>query len=389
MRHARFLVELAVGAVAILSCWAAVAQVGSLARDELAHVSTDQGAQGQAYLFHRGGMCYALTPRHVLKDSQRDETYARLIVARPGRSPLSAQADRCAYLPDADLALMRVSGLDPGTECGGLFAGQGGIDQTLSSALDGALVTATESGSVERRSMRLSSTRVNDTSHFWVSPTASADEPVSGMSGGIISFQGRAAGFLLAGNVAGNRYEDNWRVLRIDTATLLAGQIFEGRGGAVIDSARCLSSGSQPDASVVAPGMAKEFASAACGAEIIAFSSPPVSNADRPENLIDSDGMSVWRAGDEASVDVRLCGQKARPVHAVTLHASPGCEPTTGVVAEVFVRGHPRGPWTSLGIAGQSADGSITVSSTAPLNAHDIRASIRGAPGCFGRLSAS
>jgi hypothetical protein len=54
----------------------------------------------------------------------------------------------------------------------------------------------------------------------------------------------------------------------------------------------------------------------------------------------------------------------------------------------VFVRGHPRGPWTSLGIAAQAADGSITVSSTSPLNAYDIRAAVRGGSACFGGIAA-
>ena len=370
-----------------LSGMVALAQGGAVVRDELAHVSTDQGTHGQAYLFHRGGACFALTPRHVLKDDQRDETYVRLILARAGRAPLSAQADRCAYFPDIDLAVMRVSGVDANADCGALFAGQGGVEQVLAARAEGSLLTATESGSVERRTLRLSSTRVNDTDHFWVSPQSKADEPASGMSGGIVAIQGRTIGFVLANNLSDNRFEENWRVLRIDTAALRVGQLFEGRGGAVIDNAQCLSGASPGAASRPATAGAMNFASAACGASIVAFSSPPQSNAERPENLIDGDGATVWRSSGQASVDVRLCGDKARPVRAVTLDPSPACG-ARGVEAEVFVRGHPRGPWTSLGIAGQAADGSITVRSASPLNAYDIRAVVRRQSACFGGIAA-
>ena len=365
-----------------LSGMIALAQGAAVVRDELAHVSTDQGTHGQAYLFHRGGACFALTPRHVLKDDQRDETYVRLILARAGRAPLSAQADRCAHFPDIDLALMRVSGIDASADCGGLFTGQGGVEQVLAARAEGSLLTATESGSVERRTLRLSSTRVNDTDHFWVSPQSKADEPASGMSGGIVAFQGRTIGFVLANNLSANRYDENWRVLRIDTVALRVGQLFEGRGGAVIDNAQCLSGAPVGGASKQVVAGSMNFASAACGASVVAFSSPPQSNAERPDNLLDGDGATVWRSSGQASVDVRLCGDKARPVRVVTLQPSPACE-ATGVEAEVFVRGHPRGPWTSLGIAGQAADGSITVSTASPLNAYDIRAAVRGRSGCF------
>jgi hypothetical protein len=376
------------GLAASLSGMLALAQSAAVVRDELAHVSTGQGTHGQAYLFHRGGACFALTPRHVLKDDQRDETYARLILARAGRAPLSAQADRCAYFPDIDLALMRVSGVDASADCGGLFAGQGGVEQVLAARVEGSLLTATDTGSQERRTLRLASTRVNDTDHFWVSPQSKADEPASGMSGGIVAFQGRTIGFVLANNLSDNRYEDNWRVLRIDTVALRIGQLFEGRSGAVIDSAQCLSGGPARPADRSVAGGAANFASAACGASVVAFSSPPQSNAERPENLIDGDSATVWRSSGPASVDLRLCGDRARPVRTVTLRPSPACGAAAGVEAEVFVRGHPRGPWTSLGIAGQASDGSITVSSASPLNAYDIRAAVRGQPACFGGVAA-
>ncbi len=372
---------------AALAGMIALAQGASLARDELAHVSTDQGTHGQAYLFHRGGACFALTPRHVLKDAERDESYVRLILARAGRAPLNAQADRCAYFPDIDLALMRVTGVDANADCGGLFAGQGGIEQVLAGRAEGSLLTATESGSIERRALRLSSTRVNDTDHFWVSPQAKADEPASGMSGGIVSFQDRTIGFVLAGSLATNRFENNWRVLRIDTAALRVGQLFEGRGGGVIDNAQCLFGPQQPPARKLAAGAVTGFASAVCGASVVAFSSPPQSNAERPENLIDGNEATLWRSSGPASVDIRLCGEKARPVRTVTLQPSAACGQAAGVEVEVLVRGHPRGPWTSLGVAGQAADGSVTVSSGSPLNAYDIRAAVRGRA-CFGGVTA-
>ena len=80
-----------------LSGMIALAQGAAVVRDELAHVSTDQGTHGQAYLFHRGGACFALTPRHVLKDDQRDETYVRLILARAGRAPLAKPSASSAW----------------------------------------------------------------------------------------------------------------------------------------------------------------------------------------------------------------------------------------------------------------------------------------------------
>lgn len=378
--------------------WAGVAQTALRPMDEIAHLNTDLGAQGQAFLFHRGETCFAVTPRHVLKDNERDERYARLTVARTGRAPLRAQGDRCGYASDLDLALMRVSGVDPSTDCGSIFVGQGGIDQVLASTTEGSLSTATESGSIERRTLRLATTRANDGNHFWVSPRGSADVPASGMSGGIVSFRDRSIGFLLSDDLANSRYHDNWRVLRIDAALVKIGQMFEGRGGGVIDNVQCFSPASARSAALAAKASnSQNFASASCGATVLGFSSPPQSSAERPEAAIDDDANTFWRAAGSlsASIDVRLCGARARPVSAVVLSASPSCAKSNVGEVEVFVRGHPRGPWTSLGGSAPEANGSITVRSPSPLNTYEIRAVVRPRAGqatlnaCFSTISAN
>jgi hypothetical protein len=298
---------------------------------------------------------------------------------------------------------MRVSGVDNVQECGALFAGQPSIDPLIASTSDASLITVVPPGSIERRALRVTSSRANDPSHFWIAASSARDDPASGMSGGLVTLRDKVVGFLLAGDRANNAYENNWRVLRIDKVATSIGALFEGRTNAIVDDKACLTApayspgrGATPLSAPKPTDPGGNLASMSCGASIIGFSPAGESNAHRPENLIDPNATVPWRTAPAytVSVEVRLCGERAHPVRTVKVESFEECSSKNTSIssAEVLVRGNPRGPWTSLGaVDPNGAD--IEVSSSSPLSTYDIRIVLVGsAPeqpvsACYGQLS--
>lgn len=368
--------------------WVATAHAQELAylRAASARGSEATGSQGSAWLFNRGGVCYAATPRHILFDAgrRRDYRYARVVVVRPGRTSREAQADRCAVFADHDLALMRVSGISDLVDCGDLLVGQTNIDPLLAGTTQASLMTATSSGSFERSSLSLRSARVSDSDHFWVAAAADRDRLTEGMSGGRITMQDMPAGILLAVNGEGTENPGMAKVLRIDRAVSLLIRLFENSSTATVDDPACLlpiADGRPPRTSATkaaaAPGRRGNLADQGCGAIVGAWSAPPVSENFRPDHLVGTAGASgLWRVtpAAEVTVDVQLCGDRPTAISRLRLDAS-ACPPgdNENYDVEAIVLSSLSVPIASLGFAKAPQSGSVEISSGGSIVGRSVR----------------
>lgn len=397
-------------AYALLSILLSVTLSVDCVADELAFVrgtaqarGIEAGAQGNAWLFNRGGQCFAATPKHVLINSLqgRDDHYARMVVVRPGRSAIEAEGDRCAVFKTLDLALLRVSGVADMADCGHVLAGVPSIDSLLERTAQSSLLTAIESGRFERSTLEIRSAAASDTYHFWVASANDRDRLTEGMSGGLVSIQNQLAGFLLAvdtssvGPMAGMA-----RVLRADRAATLVARVLDTSGASDDAEGSCVTPGSWPAAAPAAAGVTVGLragrASPACGATIASWSAPPLSEATRPDNLLGAGGdRGRWRATvtSELTVDLRLCPSSRNLISRIRLDTSEcAAGDNSALDVEVLVRTDSSGVYATLGYGTVPISGTADVGSASPLFGREMR--IRLVPrhgvhqsACLGPLS--
>ncbi len=375
---------------------------GGVSAQELAYLrslpspgSAGGGAQGNAWLFRRGGECFALTPKHVLINAAqgRDDHYAQIVVVRPGREPVRAQADRCALFGDEDLALMRVSGVADIADCGHVMTGVPNLDSLLETTSGASLLTATESGRFERSTLEIRAATAKDSEHFWVAPVAGRDRLTEGMSGGLVTIQDQLGGFLLAvGTASDGPTAGMARVFRADRAAVLVTRAFEGAGAAVNAQGNCTTfTPPAPMAATAAStagvaGVAGKVAgsrapanraAAECGTVVAGWSASALSQNDRPENLAGAAGADGrWRAAavGEITVDLRLCPVQEATVSRVAF-STVGCGAgdNGGLDVEVLVRAQSTAQFVSLGFGAVPQDARAEFSTGAPLIGREIR----------------
>jgi hypothetical protein len=362
--------------VLILMALSAVAQS---AADELAFVRTKSGAEGQGWLFNRGGACYLAVPKHVLLQASSggtDETFADISIARTGREASVASATRCAVFPNHDLALMRLSGVPDLSICGAPLTARGNVDALLSSSTQASLLSVDSAGGYGRFALRLRAVAGGDPDNFWVTPEK--DTIPESRSGGQVTIQDRLAGLLLTVQ-ATNQDAEVARVLKIDRIVQLISRLFDSPNTAQVDAPSCLQSVVTVDSSVRpaanSTGVVGNVAAPACGAVVEAWSSPPLSASVRPEGLLGR--SNVWRSSTqkgEVTLDVRLCGPQAARISSVTLDTT-GCDAADNdqVDIEVLAQSQRASPLTSFGFAQLSTAGETQILRGASVLAQNIR----------------
>ncbi len=344
--------------------------------------SPDRGERGAAILFSRGGTCYAVTPMHVLRDSEHGiaSDYARLVVARVGRPPIEAQSDLCAIVPSLDLALTRVSGVASGPDCGVPLLGSPSTDRLLATNTEAWVGTTAESGRVIGRTLVLRAVASGEASSFYASPVERRDDIGEGMSGSLVAIGGQPVGMLISVNRRiGDPTAGTARILRLDRIADEVNRLFSARTDAETVSERCFgpsSSAELASRSVADPALRDNLASDACGAHPTVWTAPPLSADERPENLTRPGGIP-WRVRvlGEASIDVALCASPAGIVSQLTLDTS-ACPPgdnATRYDVEALIRTAPRGGFSTLAFGRLPAHGRLDLSSGSPLRGNELR----------------
>jgi hypothetical protein len=351
-----------------------MAAVSSARAQDIAYVNSlpKPGAevtttQGNAWLFNRGGQCYAVTPRHVLLDAQnaRDDHYARLVIARVGQQATEAVGERCAVFKKYDLAMLRVSGIARLSDCGRVLSGIADEDALLARSQQAALVTAASSGRFERTSLAIRQVTSNP-DYFRVAVTADRDRLVEGMSGGLITIQDRLAGFLISVG-SDSDTEGTGKVLRSDRAAILITRLLDSANDPGEVEGHCALPQASPVMNVPA---SRNLASATCGAMVTQWSAAPLSDAGRPESLVGAAGPNdVWRVEgkDEVTVGIQLCKTMQATVTSVSLDTT-GCPAGDNQGADVEVSSQvvPEESFQSLGYGAVPAAGVLVISPGSP-----------------------
>jgi hypothetical protein len=344
--------------------------------------SQGSGEQGNAWLFHRGDQCYAVTPKHVLQNpiDGRDDGYAQLVVVHAGRTPMQAQGDRCAVFRDQDLAILRVTGIQNMIDCGHALTGIANVDALLATNARSSLVTATASGLFERSTLEIRAAAATDSDHFWVAEAADRDRLTAGMSGGLVMIQDQLAGILLAVDARTDVTTSGMaRVLRTDRAALLLLRLFNGTIDSQTVAGSCVTETAPRSAinTSVAVDPRSNYASGSCGAAISAWSVPPISASFRPELLLAAhDATARWRAraAGEMTIDVNLCHTSKVVVSAVSFSTDncvAGDNQATDV--EILARSGLQGGYVSLGYAMLPMAGAVLIKTGAPRFAEELR----------------
>lgn len=406
---------------AAVACAAGLASADSLSYIRAGGRTTEDAAgnAGAAWLFNRGGVCYAATPKHVLQKGPMPEegyeTYAAFVFVRPGRPSIPAQGDLCAMFPDHDLAIMTVTGYGDLSDCGQVLAAQPGIDGLLAMTTEASILSPTQAGSFNRKSLTIRNVNADDGDHFRVTPKDKEEDRIGeGMSGSMVSIRDQPSGFLLAVG-EGRSGEQIARVLRLDRAVPLMVRAFENASLVQTENPACLRAGYKPpvaqprdaatsmrtilsatgqDATPTGGGRA----SAGCGARVLSWSTPPLGPESRPEALIDGMNETAWRTqtdDGQTTLDIALCNAQGGSVSRVTLDASDCAEgDNSGLQVEVLLRTGSGATAASFASGRLPAGGkSVELVSGVPLLAQQVRLRIvadsaSAGPVCLARFSA-
>lgn len=355
------------------------------------HATSEE--HGNAWLFNRGGTCFALTPAHVLKDTEhnREYRYARVLIVRPGRTAIEAQADRCAVLKDQDLAIVKVTGVGSIAECGQPWIGQANIDSLLGVNNDMSLSVAGEWGQYQNIPMILRAGGAQNPDTFAIEAKSTSLKLTGGMSGGLVYVGNSLVGMLLSVPTDASRASrEGSMVLRIDRISTMLTRYFDSAASvADVDAPSCEAvshDGRGPPSTgrtLNGPGETElrglpNRADESCGALVTGWNVPATRADSRPENLLGRGGGSaMWRAtatDGEARVDLRLCGTPTSTVSKVIVDTS-GCEGSDDVNAsvEALVRSDPQAAYSSLGYGKLSQLGRLEISTGSPMLARELR----------------
>jgi hypothetical protein len=283
-----------------------------------------------------------------------------------------------------DLALLRVTGVSRGADCGGPLLGAPATDALLADNTAAWVGTATEAGQIIGSALVKRAISSGDAQSFYASPAAAQDRLTEGMSGSLVTIREQPVGLLLSvSNRPGDPNAGAARIIRMDAVAARVGQLFASRTDAETVNASCFvgdlsgsKSASRTKSDMGPSPLIANLAAASCGARPIAWSIAPSSEENRAENLVGTGRAGLWRArgAGEITVDVRLCGSPSGTVKEMTLDTS-GCQADAGQEydVEALVRNGPKGSFATLSFGRLPLSGRLNLSSGAPLKGDEVR----------------
>jgi hypothetical protein len=263
------------------------------------HVLVKSQELGQGMLLRRADTCYLLTAAHVVRGSDTATLIGSTGTRRFGEARLVARFEA------QDLALLRVTGA-LAQECGGEYDDyRDDLGRTLSARATGTLPFVVEDGGIGRVPIVLT-----DLGPDWlhIATTRAGDSIEQGRSGSVVLVADRVAGVLVAVEPDGEG-----KVARIDRAAAQIERFFANpaaatRGTSLVTASTATTSVREP------PG---NMLSAAAGATVVAWNSPPSSPEFSPSNLIDASRARSWNAQAKllpVEVDFRFANGQAQTI---------------------------------------------------------------------------
>jgi len=257
------------------------------AKPLLVYVESDE--VGQALLFNRLGVCYAVSPTHVVH-----EGYYAALVGGASSAP-QGEADEGVTF-GYDLTLMRVKG---GIEkyCNESYKAAGRLDDTILNETIGHILTAGGLGGMTRQQVSIVST---DLFYLYVSPIDKNQPFMKGMSGSLLEISGKPAGMLMS--VHGET--GNGKVLRYDRLMETIAPFFGSSSD--VDTPILTPNTVDKGTKQITQNLAKK---------VLSWSTPSLDADSRAENLLDNDPKSVWygKAG-KFPIDIEVLLSKEKTV---------------------------------------------------------------------------
>jgi len=231
-----------------------------------AYVESDE--IGQAILFNRLGVCYAVSPTHVVH-----EGYYAALVGGASSAPQGEADEGVAF--GYDLSLMRVKG---GIEkyCNESYKKASDLNSLILDETTGHVLTAGSLGNMTRQQVSIIDTGLL---YLYISPIDEKQPFMKGMSGSLLEINGKPAGMLMSVNAE----TGNGKVLRYDRLmeTIAPFFISSSSVGAPISTSITVGKGTKQ----ITQNLAKK---------VLSWSTPSLGADSRAENLLDNDPKSVW-----------------------------------------------------------------------------------------------
>jgi F5/8 type C domain len=278
------------------------------------HVLVKSQEQGQGLLLRRADTCYLLTANHVIAQAEGATVVGGTGVRRFGEARVVAR------FPIQDLALLRVIGA-LAQECGDeIDEYRGDLGRTLSARASGSLpfVFDSDKGGPEGGVGRVPIV-VTDLGPdlLRIATTRSGDSFDQGRSGSGVVAADRIAGVLVSVEPGGEG-----KVVRIDRAIALIERFFANPAAATAPPPRtgATPTAPPPPAGRPAPSVSEPLGnllSAAVGATVVKWNSPPSSPEFSPSNLIDASKGNSWNAQAKAlpvEVDFRFANGQPQTI---------------------------------------------------------------------------
>jgi F5/8 type C domain len=304
-------------------------------------------SEGQGFLMTKLGQCYVVTAEHVLGG----RTGADIVA--PGNPAVNGEAVLVGADASRDVAVLHVSG--PVTDSCGTDYTRGASQDAIARDSRAVVSIVYGEGSMQRQALNALVSQLDSEFLFLEPAAATSTALMQGLSGGLVGVNDAPAGILLG------VVEHQGKVLRYDP---LMKSVFH-----------ILNAMSPPRSSTTPVSSEVNWASAASGAALTRWSTPPEQPEFAISNLLRPPGQEYWRVSlgaGSVTVDIRLAGQSAQSISTVEL--TQGSAPSGQLVKDYEIFTSVDGTtWFYVRRGEFQGDTPVSSISFAPRFAHFVR----------------
>lgn len=319
------------------------------AKPLLAYVESDE--VGQALLFNRLGVCYAVSPTHVVH-----EGYYATLVGGASSAPQGEADEGVAF--GYDLSLMRVKG---GIEkyCNESYKKASNLNSIILDETTGHVLTAGGLGNMTRQQVSIVDTGLL---YLYISPIDEKQPFMKGMSGSLLEINGTPAGMLMSVNGE----TGSGKVLRYDRLMETIAPFFG-----------LSSSADRPTSTSNTVGKETKQITQNLAKKVLSWSTPSLDADSRAKNLLDNDPKAVWygKVGKfPIDIEVLLSKEKTVVLNEVELVLN-AVKPATRAPKdiEIMISGQKENRWMPVASSTIFKSDTSMVLSFAPVRAKKIK----------------